>query len=375
MFKNRISKSCFKALFLLFFCMTCRMVGAQDDAAVWHSDRPDGHAPINIMGDHMHHKGEWMLSYRFMPMAMSGNLEGRNSVSNEKIFKNYAAAPVNMLMLMHMVGVMYAPTEHLTIMGMVNYLSNDMPFAQAGSTTEHMRNYGLGDVSVVAMLRMFQKKRHSMHMNVGLSLPTGSIREEHQMSGGHGMTTGAGGAANEHAGHSMTTDAGTMTTASTMTHTMSYPMQLGSGTVDPFVAITYLGQTDRFSWGAQLQAQSRIGTNYRNYRLGNQWQSAFWGAMNLGAYFSVNASMYYKQIGAIQGKDADISETMLPIGKAANSGRKQVDAGLGINFYVPSGMFKNNRIAVSATVPVYQEVSGIQMKNVWMLTAGYQITF
>ena len=37
--------------------------------------RADSHAPIGVMGDHMHAKGEWMVSYRFMRMAMSGSRE------------------------------------------------------------------------------------------------------------------------------------------------------------------------------------------------------------------------------------------------------------------------------------------------------------
>ncbi len=36
----------------------------------WSSARPDGHAPISVMGDHYHKKGEFMLSYRYMPMWM-----------------------------------------------------------------------------------------------------------------------------------------------------------------------------------------------------------------------------------------------------------------------------------------------------------------
>lgn len=40
----------------------------------WTSSRPDGHAPISVMGDHYHKKGELMFSYRFMPMWMEGNL-------------------------------------------------------------------------------------------------------------------------------------------------------------------------------------------------------------------------------------------------------------------------------------------------------------
>jgi hypothetical protein len=31
--------------------------------------RPDGHAPLGVMGDHRHASGEWMLSYRFARMG------------------------------------------------------------------------------------------------------------------------------------------------------------------------------------------------------------------------------------------------------------------------------------------------------------------
>ncbi|MEQ8937882.1 MAG: hypothetical protein RLT30_04205, partial [Gammaproteobacteria bacterium] len=45
----------------------------------------DSHAPIGVMGDHMHSKGEWMLSYRYMYMEMAGNRIGENSVTPETI--------------------------------------------------------------------------------------------------------------------------------------------------------------------------------------------------------------------------------------------------------------------------------------------------
>ena len=35
--------------------------------------RPDNHAPITVMGDHIHEKGELMFSYRYMHMSMKDN--------------------------------------------------------------------------------------------------------------------------------------------------------------------------------------------------------------------------------------------------------------------------------------------------------------
>ena len=46
------------------------------------SFRPDGHAPISVMGDHMHAMGEWMVSYRYMTMDMKGLLKGSDDVTS-----------------------------------------------------------------------------------------------------------------------------------------------------------------------------------------------------------------------------------------------------------------------------------------------------
>ena len=51
----------------------------------WTSARPDGHAPIGVMGDHTHEKGEVMLSYRWMYMGMEGSRDGSDEVSNADI--------------------------------------------------------------------------------------------------------------------------------------------------------------------------------------------------------------------------------------------------------------------------------------------------
>ena len=43
------------------------------------------HAPIGVMGDHRHKKGEWMVSYRLMHMDMAGIQIGTDSVTPEQV--------------------------------------------------------------------------------------------------------------------------------------------------------------------------------------------------------------------------------------------------------------------------------------------------
>ena len=60
--------------------LTCISISlAQENASP--VARPDAHAPIGVMGDHLHKKGEFMLSYRFMNMKMEDNRDGTNDLS------------------------------------------------------------------------------------------------------------------------------------------------------------------------------------------------------------------------------------------------------------------------------------------------------
>ena len=87
--------------------------------------RADAHAPIGVMADHFHAKGEWMFSYRFMTMDMEDNRSGTRDQSPDEIVTTepnpffglpgqpptLRIVPTRMRMDMHMLGVMFAPTH------------------------------------------------------------------------------------------------------------------------------------------------------------------------------------------------------------------------------------------------------------------------
>ena len=76
--------------------------------------RPDAHAPIGIMGDHLHAKGGLMVSFWYMNMTMEGNKSGTDDISDNAIYNNFMVTPQDMTMAMYMLGVMYAPSDKLT---------------------------------------------------------------------------------------------------------------------------------------------------------------------------------------------------------------------------------------------------------------------
>ena len=223
---------------------------AVDDSYI---GRPDEHAPISVMGDHTHANGGWMVSYRMMQMDMVGMRHGDARVSSADIFaENYTVSPESMSMNMHMLGLMYAPTDKLTLLLMGNYTEMTMDhqifskmmatMINNGSSKFTTETSGIGDIKLGGLYRFYLKENRKAHFGLSLSLPTGAIDKKD-------TTPGMGGPANRQ---------------------LPAPMQLGSGTYDLIPSLTYVQQFDKWSYGAQANAVIRLESkNSNGYRLGN----------------------------------------------------------------------------------------------------------
>ena len=305
----------------------------------WTAARPDGHAPISVMGDHMHQMGEWMVSYRYMSMEMEGLLKGSDSVSPTMMATGFMAnmLPSEMTMDMHMFGTMYAISNKWTLMGMLNYLDNEMSMPMG-----KMDSSGIGDVKIAGLYDLAQwDSGRRMHLNLGVSLPTGSIDEKDAMS-----------------------------------RLLGYGMQLGSGTYDFHPAITYLAQTDNYSYGAQLGGILRIGENDQDYTLGNKFGAALWGARKITDSLSASAKLEYSTQSEIDGSDTrlDARNMMMasPSFQTASQSRDMTTFGLGLNYYFQNGGLSGHRLAAEWETPIDQKVNGVQLEldSVW--TLGWQ---
>jgi hypothetical protein len=299
------------------------------------------------MGDHYHGAGSLMFSYRYMYMDMGGNRAGTDKVTNSHIFQNnYMMAPKNMDMQMHMLGVMYGITNRITVMAMANYLYNDMEMVGMDGMSHFHQSAGLGDTKVSAIAGLWTNGRHAVHLNTGLSIPTGSVTESEMVHHHHGS-------------HHM----------EVMT-SMPYPMQFGTGTWDVQLGGTYLGQTDFLSWGAQLMGIFPTGENEAGYRLGNQYQLNSWAAVPIKKWISLSVRVAGTSTEKLIGEDADMDRTMSPTSDAINFGGEQVNGFVGLNTYIPNGILKGIRIGVEYGQPLYQNWNGIQMNRGNRLTLG-----
>lgn len=332
-----------------------------------HAGRADGHAPIGVMGDHLHHKDGWMFSYRYMRMEMNGNRKGTNDLSPEQIATTEAnrffgitgqpptlrVVPVEMNTDMHMFGMMYAPNDHITLMGMVPWLEKSMrhvTFQGAAGTTRlgefTTKTSGLGDIKLSALIGLTESASSSWHAMLGVSLPTGS-----------------------------NTETGTILTPTNARPTvrLPYPMQLGSGTTDLLAGLTWKGHSTHYSWGAQYQATIRTGSD-EGYSLGDEHKLSAWGAKLWTAGVSTSVRLSWLQQANIQGQDPNI---VAPVQTAdpARQGKQRLDLGLGANLLGTEGALKGHRLALEWSVPLYQKLDGPQLKSDWMLTLGYQLAW
>ena len=323
--------------------------------------RADAHAPIGVMGDHTHAAHEWMLSYRVMHMAMSGNHIGTDSLSPEAIVTTIAnphagpatlrVVPVDMKMDMHMLSVMYGLTDRITLMAMAQYREAEMEhitFAGMMGQTRlgrfSARSEGLGDTSIVALAKVFESESDTVLMSFGLSLPTGSIDE-----------TGSA-----------------LTPANmVMSAILPYGMQLGSGTYDPLVSATWRHRAGHWQFGTQASGRLHAGENDAGYARGNEARATVWTSWSPRPAWSFSTRLSGQAIGEISGEDARITA---PVQTAdpANYGGKRLDFGLGVNWMGQSGVLAGHRLALEASMPVWQDLNGPQLGSDWLLTLGWQ---
>ena len=330
--------------------------------------RADGHAPIGVMGDHIHKAGEWMLSYRFMRMDMAGNRDGTSDLSPEEIVTTVPntffgtpgqpatlrIVPTEMTMDMHMFGAMFAPTDWLTLMAMGSYIEKEMEHVtfQGGAGTNRLGEFttnaeGFGDTKLSGLIGVYDDETHHVHLNAGISLPTGSIDEMDRILAPTGLQP---------------------------TLVLPYPMQIGSGTFDLLPGGTYSGRAGPVGWGAQYSAEIRLGDNSEGYSLGDLHQATAWGSYLWDDWISTSLRLTGRSQGQIDGRDSRI---IGPVQTADpdRQGGERIDLGFGINLAGQEGVLRGQRLALEFRVPVYQSLNGPQMETDWTVTLGWQFAF
>ena len=343
MFKLR-----FGMVFIAVFLSVVDLVDAGQNHRKEYLGHAGDHAPIGIMGDHIHKQGEMMVSYRYMKMHMKDMLLGDKKKNLSDLPSNYSMYADEMQMDMHMLGLMWAPSDAYTVMVMANGLANDMDMTMRGmmgNTSMSDDSYGLSDVSV-AVLMPFMKDQDHLDgvLSLGLSIPTGKtdIKRSTMM----GQTTYAG-----------------------------YPMQIGSGSFDFLPKITVKKAYDRWFLGSQLSGGIPLGDNTSGYRVGASVLASAWASYALNPHLSSSLRVSYDSQASLQEKRSWSNATNNPLQAPFKGGYRMWRLALGLNTMMSEGVLAGYRMGVEYELPLSQYVVHYQMKESSRMTLGFQKTF
>lgn len=300
----------------------------------------------SVLGGHTHNAGEWMPMLQFMHMEMDGMRDGTRDLSSSEVLAAYPVTPRSMSTDMLMVGAMYGVSDTLTLMIMAPYIerSMDLRTTMMGGADFTTRSAGWGDTQVSAICVLWEDYAASLHLNLGLSIPTGSIDERD----------------------------GTPMAASAK---LPYPMQLGSGTWDALPGITYVATGDAWQWGGQLRGAVHLGENDNDYTLGDRYELTGW--MQHGLTENLGGSMRLLALSwdGIDGADPDLNPALVPTADPDLQGGERVDLALGVQLYSSAGSLGGNRLEFEVGAPLYESLDGPQMSTDYWLTLGWSLTF
>jgi hypothetical protein len=336
-----------------------------------HGHSQHSHAPAGVLFDHMlPNAGDFMLGYRYLYSPQNGYmLHGTDGVGDLALVAQGCkprlcyVTPTSMNMHMHMLDLMYAPTDWLTLMVMPQFMDMNMDMrpldgapsinnADPVTAAAVMHAYhthqtgGIGDTGMYSMFKLFDQGGHHLHATVGISAPTGDVGIE--LRDTHGLNIGF----------------------------IHYGMQIGSGTWDFKPSLTYTGQTGKWSWGAQLSAVKHLQErNNSGFAFGDQMQSTFWGGYQLYDWLTTSVRGVYTSQGQLSGVYNSTYTPIGPMDYGNNYGGHFWDLGLGLSAQVPTGNLQGNRVGLEWLQPVYDNPNGFQLQRQGGLALSWGYAF
>ncbi len=383
------------------------LFGEDEHAHHHHHMHHGSHPPAGVMYAHMlDQAGDVMFGYRYMYNGQAGNmLHGSDAVTDQQVnafgcpgyrpdasHRGCLVRPADMHMGMHMLDIMYAPTDWLTLMLMPQLMDMDMTFGNdlrqpvkghVENSEQHLSSdshsmfagmqhnvFELSDTIFTAMFKLYDDSSHHFHVGIGGSAPTGSVEIKHGQTAGYDYPNEI-----------------------TILHDIG--MMPGSGTWDFKPSVTYTGQYEDFSWGAQFNATKRMQErNKSGYALGDNFQSTVWGGYNIFNWLSASVRGVYTQQDKVKGdlpqyqrlgtgtptdpyRDGSLiaHNTSSTVDYTQNYGGHYWDIGLGLNLRPPGGGFAGHSLSIEWLQPVKDYVNGYQLERNGAFSATWSYMF
>lgn len=290
--------------------------------------------PVGVVRGNTLSKGEVKWGYRFMTTRSKGLLDGSSKRTTNEGFGatySYTAVPTEMTSSVHLLTPMFAPTEDITVMFELPFVSKTMDMERSNGTTFSLESNGVGDVVTTIMYTWSKTDNDSLVLNFGVSLPSGSTSRKDDSPLGNGRQ-------------------------------LPYSMQNGSGTTDFIPGIAYTKKDGMWSYGGLANITTRFGTNSNEYRLGDRIKASGWVVKELKNWIALSARLDGQWWGNVKGSDPALNPALTNVEDHNSQGGKRADLFVGVTLNVAEGFFSGNRLRLEGGIPVIQSLDGLQLK-------------
>jgi len=295
--------------------------------------------------------GKWHIGYDYRSIRFEGYLNGNKEITNEELLRmpgeapsddKYLVLPNVVTQELHLLKIAFNFTSQSSLSLLLPYVKQSTEHISYVPELEKFSliTQGLGDVSSIFTHRIDRMLGETMVLSFGVSFPTGSINEvgDIQRQSDVGQTQ------------------------------LPYSMQLGSGTYDIPISITYAKQFSSSIFGGQMLAKIRTGRNERDYRLGSRLLVSLWYNTRIRKTFQPHLKLVYQSWGRIVGEDEELRlpgpyPYTSPVTNPNLYGGQKISAVLGLKIQLPKGKMRGHAIDFVYGVPVYQYLNGPQSQE------------
>ena len=296
----------------------------------------------------------WQFNLRYRHSTQDGYLDGSTSLSYGDVLydgqeprtnDNYPILPtvITQKAVISTMAYHFNSEQNVSLSLPYIHQSTDHLSIVPGYDAFNISSEGIGDVTVNYSNVISNWDTQKVTFLIGVSIPTGSIDEQ-------GDTPRAIG-----------------------DQQLPYTMQLGSGTFDLPLGISYSQDKGTYSWGVNSFAKVRIGKNDRDYRLGNSLAFSTWSKWYLNEFVHPQLKLVFQDWGSIRGQDDEITvpNPMYPypagITNPRNYGGQKLSIAIGGDFFIGDQMF-----TIEAGAPFYQNLNGVQPKEKFNISFNWQ---
>lgn len=301
----------------------------------------------------------WHVSYTYAIADYDEYYIGTRSASYEDVLftpgadvrseNNYPVVPTEITQEIHAVRIAYDFTNTLTVRAQLPFVmqSTEHISIVPGYDAFNISSEGVGDVSLVMDSRIAQSLNSVWKIGGGISVPTGSIDEE-------GDTPRAPG-----------------------NQQLPYTMQLGSGTWDFPLFLSFRKYESRWDWGMDASFTWRTGTNDRQYRLGNKAGVGVWAVWKEAGTIQPGVRVDYRWRDDIHGEDGDLRVPIpafpypAPVTNPNAFGGSQVDLTAFLRLASRKGWYAE----LAYAQPVFLDLNGPQTSEKYHLSLEIGTSF